>query len=490
MSTRRTNRSPIVSILVLCIACVTASEGRGANVSETARPTITMQGDLPAPGSINRLYDEFDLQQATQAYLWALPLVSVAQWQAAQAGSLGAGNGDLVVYDTFVDKLGILTPNATTPYVIAFVDLNKTGPLVIDMPAGHAAGGVNDAWQREIASVGEAGPDQGKGARYLLLPPGQTSPADAQGLLPIQATTMNVLIGFRALDPDPKAAQALIEKFRLYPYADRANPPPTRVITPKDKRWYGGQPDGMDYWRRLHAIIQTEPVAERDRFFMAMLASLGIEKGKPFQPTARQTGALQRGAALGANMAKAMAFAKRAPEARVWPDREWKTVLEIDDPSQRVANFDQLNERSAWFYEAVTNSKSMVSNTPGVGQAYLGVYADKAGQWLDGGKNYRLRVPANAPAKNFWSITLYDTQTRSYVDGPAQASDRSSRMPLAKNSDGSVDLYFGPKAPAGKVGNWVQTVPGRHWFAYFRLYGPTEAYFDRSWKLGNLERSR
>jgi hypothetical protein len=244
------NLKPTPALLALCVACGMASTSQAAEKTRPSAPAIAMQGDLPSPASVKRLYDEFDVQQATQTYLWALPLVSVAQWQAAQASTLGAGNGDLVVYDTFVDKLGILTPNATTPYVIAFVDLNKTGPLVIDMPAGHAAGGVNDAWQREIASVGEAGPDQGKGARYLLLPPGQQAPADAQGLSPIQATTMNVLIGFRALDPDPKAAQALIEKFKLHAYSDRANPPPTRVITPKDRRWYGGQPEGMDYWRR------------------------------------------------------------------------------------------------------------------------------------------------------------------------------------------------------------------------------------------------
>lgn len=481
---------PIVACTLAAAFFAAGSTAEAAEKLSTAFGEIKLQGDLPAPGSIKTLYEELDLQQATQAYLWALPIVSTAQWQSEQAEKLGAKNGDLVVYQTFEDKLGILTPNATTPYVIGFVDLNQTGPLVIDMPAGHAAGGVNDAWQREVASVGESGPDRGEGARYLLVPPGQQAPTEADGMRPIQATTMNVLIGFRALDPDPKQAQALIEKFRLYPFSARANPPPTRVITPRDKRWYGGQPSGLAYWRRLHATLQTEPVAERDRFYMAMLASLGIEKGKPFQPDGRQKRMLERGAALGENMAKAMAFAKRAPDAKIWPDRGWKLVLEIEDPSQRVQNFDQLNERSAWFYEAVTNSKSMISKTPGVGQAYLGAYSDKAGQWLDGGKTYRLQVPANAPAKNFWSITLYDTQTRSYVENPAKAPDRSSRMPLAKNADGSIDLYFGPKAPTGKESNWVQTVPGRHWFAYFRLYGPTEPYFDRSWKIGDIELAR
>jgi hypothetical protein len=135
----------------------------------------------------------------------------------------------------------------------------------------------------------------------------------------------------------------------------------------------------------------------------------------------------------------------------------------------------------------VTNSKGMVTKVPGVGQTYLGAYTDKDDSWLDGGKTYRVRVPANPPAQQFWSMTLYDVDTRCFVDNRQRKADLSSRMDLVKNADGSVDLYFAPKAPPGKEKNWIQTVPGRHWFTYFRLYAPTAAYFDRTWKMNDIE---
>jgi len=185
-------------------------------------------------------------------------------------------------------------------------------------------------------------------------------------------------------------------------------------------------------------------------------------------------------------IAKANTFAKRFPGAQYWPDRQWDTVLNIAEPSQRVAYYDQLWERSAWFYEAVTNTKGMVSKTPGLGQTYLGAYTDSKGNWLDGSKNYRLHVGANPPAKQFWSMTVYDTDSRCLIDNPQRKADLSSRQDLKKNDDGSVDLYFGPTAPKGFENNWVQTVPGKHWFSYFRLYAPTEAYFDKSWKLDDI----
>ncbi|MCY1176771.1 hypothetical protein D9M73_170550 [compost metagenome] len=242
----------------------------------------------------------------------------------------------------------------------------------------------------------------------------------------------------------------------------------------------------MEYWQRLHQIIQREPVNERDRFYMAMLASLGIEKDKPFAPTQAQRQALEQGAQMGELIAKANAFAKRFPKARYWPDRQWDTVLNISEPSQRTAYYDQLWERSAWFYEAVTNTKGMVSKSVGLGQTYLGAYTDQAGNWLEGGNNYRLHLASEPPAKQFWSITLYDIDSRCLLVNPQHKADLSSRQDLKKNADGTLDLYFGPTAPVGLESNWVQTVPGKQWFSYFRLYGPTEAYFDKSWKLADI----
>jgi hypothetical protein len=418
--------------------------------------------------------------------LWALPLVSFAQWQYENENVFGAHSGDLVLYQTYEDKLGILTANATTPYIIAFIDLSKTGPMVLEMPPGHIAGGLGDFWQREMGVMGEMGPDQGKGGKYLIVPPGQNTP-EAKGYHVIQATTMNVFIGFRTLDPYVQKSMALVHQVKAYPYSQRANPPATRVITPDRRRWSGVQPDGMAYWERLHAIYEEEPVEERDRFFVAWLDTLGIGKGMPFHPNARQRQILEAAAQLGQSMAEANSFAKRFPDILHWPDRRWEYVITMADPSQRLGDIYPFDQRTAWFYEAVTFSKAMTTKTPGVGQAYLSEYSDKEGNWFDGGKSYRLHVPTNTPAKNFWSLTVYDTRTRCLIENPQKRADRPSRNEIDKNPDGSVDLFFSPSAPAGHENNWVQTVLGRHWFAYFRFYGPTEAYFDKSWKMDDIQ---
>jgi hypothetical protein len=471
------------SLFALSASCGVGAQESGVPARLEA---ITLQGELPARDAIAGLYAELDFQQATQSYLWALPLVSYAQWQKEFQEKLGAQNGDLMVLNSYEDKLGVITANATTPYILGFVDLNATGPLVIELPPGPTAGGIGDFWQRAIIDMGQTGPDQGKGGKYLVLPPGQEPPKDAGQYYLAKSQTMNVLVGFRVLDPDPAKGKALVERFKMYPYAQRAKSGPTRLLSPGGKAWSGTQPQGMEYWQRLHQIIQKEPVNERDRFYMAMLASLGIEKDRPFNPNTQQRQALEQGARVGELIAQANTFAKRLPEAQYWPDRQWDKVLNIEDPSQRVAYYDQLWERSAWFYEAVTNTKGMVSKTPGLGQTYLGAYTDQQGQWLDGGKPYRLHLAANPPAKQFWSMTVYDIASRCLIDNPQRKADLSSRQDLKKNPDGSIDLYFGPEAPKGWESNWVQTLPGKHWFSYFRLYAPTEAYFDKSWKLDDI----
>ena len=476
-------RSAGYSLFVLAASC---GVGAQEHVVDTRLGPIKMQGELPDRSAIAGLYAELDFQQATQSYLWALPLVSYAQWQEEFRDKLGARNGDLMVLTSYEDKLGVITANATTPNILGFVDLNQTGPLVIELPPGPTAGGIGDFWQRAIIDMGQTGPDQGKGGKYLVLPPGQEPPADASQYYLAKSETMNVLVGFRVLDPDPAKGKALVQQFKMYPYSKRGQPSVTRLLSPQGKPWSGTQPRGMAYWQRLHQIIQNEPVNERDRFYMAMLASLGIEKGKPFNPNDSQRKALEQGAQVGELIAKANTFAKRFADAQYWPDRQWDKVLNIAEPSQRVAYYDQLWERSAWFYEAVTNTKGMVSTTPGLGQTYLGAYTDNQGHWLDGGKSYRLHLGTQPPAKQFWSMTVYDIDSRCLIDNPQRKADLSSRQDLKKNPDGSIDLYFGPTAPAGLESNWVQTLPGRHWFSYFRLYAPTEAYFDKSWKLDDI----
>ena len=186
-------------------------------------------------------------------------------------------------------------------------------------------------------------------------------------------------------------------------------------------------------------------------------------------------------------MAQANTFAKRFAGSRYWPDRRWDLAIVLDNSAQRGRFHDELLERASWFYEAVSFSAAMKSQTPGLGQAYLGSYTDADGQWLDGGRDYTLHVPADPPAKLFWSATVYDADTRCLIDNDQQRGDRGSRdADLVTNPDGSVDLSFGPHPPADGESNWVQTIPGRHWFSYFRFYGPLEPYFDRNWKLGDI----
>lgn len=450
-----------------------------------------MDGEVPAKEDLPLIFDELDYQMACQVYLWALPIVSYAQWKAQHYTVFGATSSDLVRYVSYQDRLGLITANATTPYILNFFDLADTGPLVIELPAGPTAGGVSDFWQREVGALGEMGPDKGAGGKTLVVAPGDDVPGDLDSNVRVlRSSGVNIMFGFRTLDPDQERSEALVRQVRIYPYADRANPAPTRIVSPNGRAWTGDQPGGLAYWTLLHEFYQSEVVDERDRFYLAMLKQLGIERGKPFTPDERLTRILSEASDAGELMAKANTFAKRFEGSRYWPDRRWDTAIVLDNSAQRGNGYDELLERASWFYEAVSFSEAMKSQTPGVGQAYLGSYADADGDWLDGGKNYTLHVPAAVPAKLFWSATVYDTATRCLIDTDQVRGDRGSRDPdLETEPDGSVDLYFGPTPPASGENNWVKTIPGKHWFSYFRFYGPLEPYFDRSWKLGDITKT-
>ena len=439
--------------------------------------THNFANGYPTRDTVERLYDERDFQRACQAYLWAIPAVSFAQWQHGQA-SFGAGNGDIASLLSYDDRLGVLTPNATTPYYLIFVDLSA-GPFVIDMPP-NVRGAISDAWQHAL-------PDTNRFAKYLLVGPGQETPTDVAGFEVRRSPTFNVNVGVRITVTDPKECDALLAQLRSYPYAQRANPPAPRIVAPQGKKWSAMPPRGMGYWQCLDEVIQREPIDERDRFFHAMLKPLGIEKGKPFKPDARQTKILTEAALVGEAMARANTFERRFTGVMYRPDSHWHYALALD-ADHPDAFWDLLDERAAWFYEAVGASADMSPKHPGPSSAYLGAYTDRSGDWLDGANSYKLHVPPNPPAKLFWSVTLYDVDTRSLIVNEQKIADRSSRMDLKKNADGSVDIYCGPTAPAGFHSNSIPTVAGKSWFAYFRLYEPTETYFDKSWPLGDFER--
>jgi hypothetical protein len=221
---------------------------------------------------------------------------------------------------------------------------------------------------------------------------------------------------------------------------------------------------------------------------MAMLRPLGIMPGAAFNPNESQKKIFAEAALVGEAMARANSYQKRFEGARLWDGKRWEISLFISDTDQDLPTHTQLDERASWFYEAIGVTDGMMGKTVGAGQVYLEAQKDSDDNWLDGGNNYRLTIPANVPMKQFWSVTVYDNDTRCFVR-TGQLPDKSSRMDLTYNDDGSVDLYFGPEAPADEAqrSNWVKTVPEEGWFTYFRLYAPTEKYFDRSWQLPDIE---
>ncbi len=480
-----------ILLSALMLSALAAPAAR-AQLLPTTGPVLSRLGPLelengyPTDATIVKIFDDIDFQRACQAYLWALPLMAMQQWQSEHLARFGAGKLDYVDYLTFQDKQGLLTANATTPYIMAFPNLRETGPLVFEVPAGPTAGGFTDFWQRPITDSGQTGPDKGAGGRYLILGP-EDPEMKPEGYFVFRSPTLNVWSAHRVLDPDPARAKQLIDGLKIYPYSQRDTPAPTRHVAPAGRPWSGEQPRGLAYWEGLAKIIQEEPVHERDRMMMGMLQPLGIEKGKPFSPTDRQKQILIDAARSGEVMARAIAYRKRFPAAKVWPSRNWEKSLFLTETNQEAPNHTQLDERTSWFYEAVGVSVGMMGRAVGVGQVYLEATKDSQGRWLDGGRTYRLTVPRDAPVAQFWSVTVYDNETRCFVK-TGVSPDRSSRDAVVKNADGSVDLAFGPTCPAGvPESNWIKTLPGKGWFSYFRLYGPTQTYFDRSWELPDFE---
>jgi len=476
------------TLIAVAIGAIFASSVLQAETLDTRIGKLEFTHDFangyPTDATVEKLFDEMDFQRAVQAYLWAIPFASMAQWQYAHTEQLGAENGQAVFLESYKDRLGGLTYNATTPYVLPFIDLAE-GPWVVVMPEAEVRGAAHDMWQVAITRMTEPG-------KYLFVGPGQEVPkdAEAQGYTVAKSPSMNLLVGIRLMATDEAQRLADLEAIQVYPYAERDNPKPRGYIRPEGKPWMAAAPKGLAYFERLAEWLEKEPVAERDRFFMAMLKPLGIEKGKPFEPTAEQKAILTEAALVGEAMAKANDFSKRLEDAHYMDGSQWEFAT-VSPPDQRREYYDELDGRAAWFYEAVTNDPAMHGQKTGKGQVYLAAYKDTDGDWLDGGRNYKLHVPADAPAETFWSVTAYELSTRTLINNAYEIADRSSRMDLDLNPDGSVDIYFGPDEPEDdKAKNWIPTEAGRAWFPYFRLYSPKQAFMDRSWVLPDIEKAK
>jgi hypothetical protein len=457
---------------------------------QTSFGTLNFELDaFPTEETAQKLYDEMDLQRATQAYMDFNPALSVYGIVRGQVRDFGFKSAsDIGVHPSpgLTPSELYLTGNNSTVYAVASLDLKVDGPTVVDIPPGMY-GTANDALFKYMVDFGIVGPDKGKGGKYLFLPPGY-EPKVPDGYFIIKSPSYRVWVmmrGWGDVGTGDKAANYFKQNLKVYPLA--SGPRKASYINTAGMGLNSLAPEDGSAFEMLNEIIQYEPTELFGPEQLGRLATLGIIKGKPFNPDARMRCILDQGAKLGTAMCRAIVYASREQEIKYWPSRHWEKMFLYNTTFERNGVTD-IDARTLWHYQAIVVSPNLISTTPGAGTAYLTTFRDDEGKFLDGGKNYRLRVGANPPVKNFWAVTAYDPTTRSLLDagGNRNKSVGSREKPIA-NSDGSVDVYFGPKAPAGKEKNWVPTNPNKGFFLVFRFYGPLKGYIEKTWVLNDLE---
>lgn len=442
----------------------------------------------PATKAAQKAQDDADYQRALTAYRFWYPTISA---EGIFEGCRVDGNKDNEKFNIMSagPRQLAFTANSDTPYAAGVISL-KDGPMVIELPPGPFIGLVDDHNQGWVLDMGIPGPDAGKGGKHLVLPPGYTN-AVPDGYYVGHSPTYIDLFALRALPQNgdiPGAIKAL-QSVKIYPLADSSHLMTGVDNTEKSMdgtclKWE----DNLQFWEKLHDVIDEEPIVTKYLPMYGLLSALGIEKGKPFEPDDRMTTILERAAKAGRNQMLVSAYASSRPDRMAWPDRKWEWVGLVPGSAQfETTNGVDLEARDRWFIQAIVTSPAMFRRDAGAGSLYWLGLRDSSGAFLDGGKTYKLTVPLPVPDKLFWSVTAYDAQTRSEVQADQDKAALRSLFELKDKSGSSVDLYFGPKAPAGHEDTWIQTVPSRGWFTYFRIYGPEAAAFDGSWKPGDFE---
>jgi hypothetical protein len=349
---------------------------------------------------------------------------------------------------------------------------------------------VNDFWFRYVADLGNAGPDHGKGGKFLLLPPDYRG-AVPDGYFTFRSRTYGNLMlgrGFLKNGSTRPAVESIRHQLRVYPLSEAGQPHGPKFVELSGREMNTVHSNTFRFYEELNQIVQEEPEDSYGPDMMGLFNSIGLIKGKPFAPDERMKKILTDAVAVGNAIARSIDFRVRARDARIYPDGHWNTPF-IGGSYEWLTrggarNFDA---RTMFFYAATVNTPAMAVAMPGVGSQYASADLDSDGNVFDGAKTYRLRVPPNVPVKDFWSVVLYDTQTRSMLQTDQQFPSFSSQTNPQSNADGSIDVFFGPTRPA-EARNWVQTIPGKSWFTIFRLYGPLDPWFNKSWKLPDIEK--
>jgi hypothetical protein len=453
---------------------------------KTRLGTLKTIDGFPDKATLEKVYDNLDFQRGVQTVLTAMPGASLAAMRRGMR-EFGPDNQTVLQFPTHMDSKSLFL-TANTAAIYNFIWLNtKEGPLVIDVPP-NGLGAIDNFWFRWVSDVGETGPDKGKGGKYLLLPPGYKGKVP-EGYHVLNSPTYNHWFFFRVFGK-PEAAVASVKKnLRIYPLAKAANPPQMKFVNLSGKNFNTIGAIDFSYFEDVNTVVQEEPNAAMDSETLGLLASIGIEKGKPFKPDARMKKILTEAAAVGAITARALAYKSRIPESYFYKNSAWGTPF-IGGSYEflKEKGVRDLDARTYFFFYATGITPAMAEKMVGKGSAYACAFVDAKGDPLDGGKTYKVHLPPNIPAKQFWSFVLYSSQTRSMLQTDQQfPSTGSLKKGIVVNADKSVDVYFGPKAPAGMENNWVQTVPGKGWNTLFRLYGPLKPWFDKTWRPSEIE---
>jgi hypothetical protein len=444
-------------------------------------------GGYPTEATIQKVYDQLDIQRATQVYIDFMPLASQNSIFESSIEDYGLINpGDVGIYtepgEGKSDAIG-LTYNTESIYVTIYTDLKADGPTVIESPP-NVLGMVDDGWMRFITDIGNAGPDKGKGGKYLLLPPGYDGDVP-EGYFVFECPTYRNWIMVRGFVQNTGTGNDAInyykENFKVYPLlaGPRAD---TKYISISFLAGNTTHPRDISYFNLINKIVQYEPSSAFSPYELGLLKAIGIEKGKEFNPDERMKKLLAEGVKIGDAIAKANAYAHRDKRARIYPDRKYETIFIGGSHKFQDGDAMLLDARTLFHYEAIVITPAMAVKMVGIGSQYLGTYRDADDNFLMGDYNYKMHLPAGIPAKDFWSVTVYHPDTRSLLQNGQDKPSVSTYDDPIFNEDGSIDLYFGPEAPAGFEKNWVKTIPGEGWFTYIRLYGPLESYFDQTWK--------
>jgi hypothetical protein len=460
---------------------------------QTRIGTLKFVDGLADTDTVKKVYDQVDFSRGIEAFLSGIPAASV---HALCTGFENIGmkrNGSIGITEDLMDARSLfLTPNSTTVYNFFCIDV-KAGPVVVEVPTG-VLGPADDAFFRFVTDVGLTGPDQGKGGKYLFVPPGYKGSLPSNGYYVVKTPTYMNLIFFRAFVSNGDVAGAVKhvkDSARIYPLSAAGTPPATTFINTSGKQFNTVHANDFKFYEELNEVIQYEPGDAFDPEIVGLFAAIGIKKGNPFAPDERMKAILTDAVAVGNAAARGIAFASRDPRVKFYPDRQWGTGFvggsyAFYDNGERM-----LDARTLFHYLATGITPAMAAAKPGSGSAYAFANRDANGEFLDGSKTYKITLPAPIPAGQFWSYTVYDTQTRSMLETDQKlAGIDSNQKSMKANPDGSYTVYFGPKAPAGQEGNWVQTWPGKSWWTLLRLYAPLQPWFDKTWKPGDFEEMR